>query len=126
MTNSPGATKEQDIAIGVLEREATQTVLSIFEWLAKLDITRSKLGRQRVRLGDGNESVPASDALLNISRVVRHWRYANGFEQDLSATPANDAEEDVVRSRPLESDLKAKPITVERQRRRNIVYDQEG
>src|SRR6185295_10930640 len=122
---SQSATEEQDIAIGVLERETTQTVVSVFERFAKLDMTRGKLGRQHVRIGNVNECIPARDALLDISRVVRHWRYANGFQQDLGAASANDSEEDVVRLRPLESDVKAKPITIKRQRRRDVVYDKE-
>src|SRR2546427_13001327 len=39
---SSRTTEEQDIAIGVLELEATQTVISVFQRLGKLDITRSK------------------------------------------------------------------------------------
>ena len=111
---SPRATKKQDIAIGILDFETTQTVISVFQRLGKLDIARGKFGRQCVRIGDGNERVPASDTLFDVSRVVWHWSYANVFEQDLRSASANDAEEDVVRLRPLEGDLKSKPVSVKR------------
>src|SRR5947207_2945056 len=113
---SPRTTEKQEIAIGVLELETTQTVISVFQWFEKLDIARSKFGRQGVRIRDDNECVPAGDTFFDVSRVVRHWSYANVFEQDLRTASANDAEEDVVRSRPLEGDLKSKPVSVKRKR----------
>jgi hypothetical protein len=114
--SSPRTTEKQDIAVGVLELETTQTVSSVFQWLGKLDIARSKFGRQCVRIRDVNECVPAGDTFFDVSLVVRQWSYANVFEQDLRTAPANDAEEDVVRSRPLEGDLKSKPVSVKRKR----------
>src|SRR5215470_9699145 len=109
-------TEKQDIAVGVLKLETTQTVISVFQWLGKLDIARSKFGRQRVRIRDVNECVPAGDTCFDVSLVVRQWSHANVFEQDLRTAPANDAEEDVVRSRPLEGDLKSEPVSVKRKR----------
>jgi hypothetical protein len=92
--------EEHDIAVGVLEFEAAQTVISILQSLGKLDITRRKFRRQCIRIRDVNECVPAGDTFLDVSLVVRLWSYAYVFEQDLRAAPANDAGEDVVSSRP--------------------------
>ena len=97
---SPRTTEKQDIAVDVLELETTQTVIGVFQWLGQLDIARSKFGRQCVRIRDVNECVPPGDTLFDISLIVRQWSHANVFEQDLRTAPANDAEEDVVRSRP--------------------------
>src|SRR6185503_16086780 len=103
-------TEEQDIAVGVLQLKTTQTVISVFQWLGKLDIARSKFGRQCVRIRDVNECIPAGDTLFDVSLVVRQWSYANVFKQDLRTASANDAEKDVVRSRPLEGDLKSEAV----------------
>src|SRR6185369_16363838 len=121
--SSPRTTEKQKIAVGVLELEATQTVFGVFQWLEKLDIARSKFGRQCVRIRNDDECVPAGDSFFDVSRVVRHWSHANGFHQDLRTAPANDAEEDVVRSRPLEGDLKSQPVSVKRKRGRHVTHD---
>src|SRR5687768_14210532 len=89
----PRTTKKQEVAVGVLDLETTQTVMSVFQWREKLDIARSKFGRECVRIRDDNECVPAGDPFLNVSRVVWHWSNANSFHQDLRPAPANDAEE---------------------------------
>src|SRR5262245_49618154 len=70
-------TKKQEIAVGVLEFKSTQTVIRVSQRLEKLHIARSKFGRQCVRLRDGNEGVPAGDPLLDVARVVWHWRYVS-------------------------------------------------
>jgi hypothetical protein len=75
-----------------------------------------KFGRQCVRIEDDNECVPAGGTFLDVSRAIRCGGYANIFQQDLRTAPANDAEEDVVRFRPLEGDLKSKPVPVKRKR----------
>src|SRR6185312_12452925 len=106
--------EEQDIAVGVLELETAQSVMSVFQRLEKLDIARSKFGRQCIRIRDVNECVPAGDTFFDVSLVVRHWIYTNSFEHDHRTASPNDAEEDVVRSRPLEGDLKSKPVSVKR------------
>src|ERR1041384_750968 len=115
-SSSPRTTEKQDVAVSVFELETTQTVISVFQGLGKLDIARSKFGRQCVRIRDANECVPAGETFVDVSFVVRQWSYANVFEQDLRTAPANDAEEDVVRIRPLESYLKSKPVSVKRKR----------
>src|SRR5262249_34518349 len=86
--SSPRTTEKQNIAVGVLELETAQTVISVFQWLGKLDIARSKFGRQCVRIRDVNERVPAGDTFFDISLVVRQGSYANVFEQDLRSAPA--------------------------------------
>src|SRR5262245_11208622 len=113
------------MAVGVLDLETAQTVIRVRQWHEELDIARSEFGRQLVRIRDGNERIPASDTLLDVSRVVRLWSHANVLEQDLRPAPANDAEEDVVRLRPLEGDLESKPVSVERERCRYVTHDEE-
>src|SRR5688572_31395386 len=97
--------------------------MSVFQWREKLDIARSKFGGQSVRIRDDNECVPAGDTFLDVSRVIRHRGYADVFHQDLRPAPAHDAEEDVVRLRPLEGDLKPKLVPVKRERRRYVAHD---
>src|SRR5262245_59011016 len=72
-----------------------------------------------------NVRVPASDALLDVSRAVRHRSRADLPEEDLRAGPADDAEEDVLGDRPLEGDLESKPVPVERKRRGHVAHDEE-
>src|SRR5262245_17887605 len=90
---SARSSEEQDIAVGVLERETAQPVVRVLERLDEFDVARSELGRQCVGIRNVNESVPACDALLDIPRVVRDWCDANRLEQDLRAAPPDDAEE---------------------------------
>src|SRR5687768_11802832 len=99
MYSSPRTTEEQEIAVGVLDLETTQTVVSIFQWLEKLDIARSKFSGQCVRIRDNDEGVPAGETFVDVSRVVRHGSHTNCFQQDLRTAPAHDAEEDVSRLR---------------------------
>src|SRR5262249_4497655 len=101
-------------------------VTRVFQWLGKIDISRSKFGRQRVRIRNVNECVPAGDTLFDVSLVVRDWSHANSFEQDLRTAPANDAEKDVARGRAPEGDLKSKPVSVKRKRRRYVAHDKKG
>jgi hypothetical protein len=123
---SPRASKEQDVAVSILQRETAETIVSVFQWLDKVDMTRSKLGRQSIRVRNIKKGVPASDSLLDVSRGVWLWLNANSFEQNLSAAAANDAEEDVVGSRPLKGDIKAKPVSVKGERCRDVSHDKEG
>ncbi len=74
---------------------------------------RSKLGRQRIRIRDIKVSVPAGSRL---SLVVRQWIDANVLKHDHRTASAYDAEEEVVVTRPLEGDLKSKPVSVKRKR----------
>src|SRR5437667_2841346 len=99
--SSPRTTEEQDIAVDVLELETTQTVMRVLEWLGKLDIARSKFGRERIRIRDIQVSVPAG---CRVSLAVRQWSDLNGLEHEHRTASANDAEEDIVR-RPLKGDL---------------------
>ena len=114
MLRKPSArtAEEQDIPVGVPKRETAEPVVCIRQWLDKLEIPRGKLGCQGVRIRDGNECVPAGDALLRIPGAVGHRRYANGFQQELGTAPANDAEENVVGLRTLEGDLKPQAVPV--------------
>jgi len=69
--------------------------------------------------------VPASDALLDVARVVRHRIDAHVLEHDHRRAALDDAEEDVVRLRPLERDLEPEAVAIERQRGRHVLDDEE-
>src|SRR5256885_8078743 len=114
--SSSRTTEEQDIAVAVLELETSQTVISILQWFGKLDIARGKFGRQCIRIRDVKVSVPAGDAFFDVSLVVRQRIYTNVLKHDHRTTSPNNAEENVVRSRPLEGDLKSQPVSVKRKR----------
>ena len=47
--------------------------------------------------------VPAGDAFFDVSRVVRHWIDTDVLEHDHRRAALDNAEEDVVRSRALET-----------------------
>ena len=63
--------KEQHVSVGVLEFESTQTIIVVLERLKELDTTRKEFGRQRVRIGDLEVSIPAGPAFLDVSLVIR-------------------------------------------------------
>src|SRR5690349_5520112 len=50
---SPRTTKKQEIAVGVLDFETTQTVVSVLQWLEELDVALSKFCRECVRIRNG-------------------------------------------------------------------------
>src|ERR1041384_839458 len=100
-SSSPRTTEKQDVAVSVFELETTQTVISVFQGLGKLDIARSKFGRQCVRIRDANECVPAGETFVDVSFVVRQWSYANVFEQAPRPPPANNAKKSCGRKPPL-------------------------
>src|SRR6185295_11966817 len=104
------------VAVGILDLETTETVVSVFQRFGKRDIPRTKFGREGVGIGNVNVGIPARDTLLHVSRVIRSWRHADRLQQDLSTALANDPEKDVVRRRPLERDLESKPVPVKRKR----------
>ena len=108
-------TEEQDVAVSVLEFESTQAIIGIFEWFGKLDMARRELRRQRVRIGDIEVGVPAGDAFLDVSRVVRHGIDADVLEHDHRRAAPDNAEEDIVRFGPLKRDVEPETVTIERQ-----------
>ena len=118
-------TKEQNVAVSVLEFESTQAIVGIFEWLGKLDIARRELCCQRVRIGDMEVGVPAGDAFLDVTRVVRPRIDAYCLEHDHRASALNNAEEEVVRFGPLKRDVEAETVAIKRQRGGNMVHDEE-
>src|SRR5436305_6399735 len=63
------------------------------QWLGKLDIARSKFGRQCIRVRNTKVSVPAGRRL---SLVIRQWIYTNALKHDHRTPSAHDAEEGVV------------------------------
>src|SRR5436190_1195060 len=69
--------------------------------------------------------VPAGDALPDVSRVVRKRIDAYVLEHNHRAAPLDDAEEDVIRSRPLKGDVEPEAVAVERQRGGDIPDDEE-
>ena len=70
-------------------------------------------------------SVPAGNAFLDISRVVRHWIDTDGLQNDHCGTPLDNAEEDVVRVGPLKRDVEPETVAIERQRGGDIPDDEE-
>ncbi len=70
-------------------------------------------------------SVPAGNALFDISRVVRHWIDTDVLEHDRRRTPLDNAEKDVVRVGPLKRDVEPETIAIERQRGGDIPDDEE-
>src|SRR6476661_10513655 len=108
--------EEQHIAISVLDFKSPQTITVILEWLKKLDIARRELRRQCIRIRDIKVSVPAGNALVDISRVVRHWINTHVFQHDHRRTPPDDAEEDVVVTGALKRDVEPETVAIKRQR----------
>lgn len=96
--------------------------MSVFEWFRKLDTTRRKFGRQRIRIRNVKVSVPTC---RGFSLVVREWIYTDDLEHDHCATPAYDAKEWIV-SGLLKSDLKSKPVAIKRECCRCVMHDEEG
>jgi hypothetical protein len=101
-----GPAEEENVAIRVLEFEATQAVVGVFQGFGERDLTRSEFGRQGVRIWDLKKCIPSGDPLLHLPCVIWHWSYTNSLEEDLRAAPPDDAEEDIVGSRSLEGDVK--------------------
>ena len=120
-----GTTEKQDVSVGVLELESTQTIIVVLEWLGKLDIARREFCCQRVRIGDVEVRVPAGPAFLDVSLVVRQWIDANVLEHDHRGTPLDDAEEDVVRVGPLKRDVEPETVAIKRQRGGDVLDDEE-
>jgi len=106
--------EKQNVAVSVLEFESTQAVIGIFKWLGKLDIARRELCRRRVRVGDIEVGVPAGDAFLDVSRVVRHWSYADVLEHDHRSAAPDNPKEDVVGFGPLKRNVKPETVAIKR------------
>ena len=118
-------TEKQNVAVGVLQFESAQAVMGIFERFEKLDMARRELCRQQVRIGDMEVGVPAGDALLDVSCVVRHWIDADGLEHDHRTAALDNAEEDVVRFGSLKRNVEPEKVAIKRQRGRNIIHNEE-
>src|SRR5262245_47814957 len=71
------------------------------------------------------EGVPAGNAFLDVSRVVRHWIDTNGLQDNRRPTPLDNAEEDVVFTWPLKRDVEPETVAIKRQRGGDIPYDEE-
>src|SRR5215217_5497109 len=98
-------TERQNVAVSVPEFESTQPIIGIFEWFGKLDIARRELCRQRVWIRDMEVRVPAGDAFIDVSCVVRHWINTDVLEHDHRGAALDNAKEDVVRFGSLKCDI---------------------
>src|SRR6266404_1856387 len=121
----PGTSKKQNVTVGVLEFESTQSVMCIFEWLGKLDSARRKFRSQSVRIGNINISVPWRAAITHVPRVVRHRHGADFLEKDHRPAALHDSEEKVV-GLSLKCDLKPELVAIKRKRRRHILNNKTG
>src|SRR5205814_5685012 len=119
--------EEQQIAISVLDFKSTQTIIGVIllEWLKKLDIARREFRRQCIRIWDMKEGIPASNTLLDISRVVRYGLDTDVLQNDRRPTPLDNPEENVVFTGPLKRDVEPETVAIKRQRGGNIPYDEE-
>src|SRR5262245_539172 len=117
--------KKQHVAVHILEFESTQAVMRIFEWLGKLDIARRELCRQRVGIGDIEVGVPAGDAFLDVSRVIRHGIHADVLEHDHRGATSDNAEKDIVRFGSLKRDVESETVAIKRQRGWDTPDDEE-
>jgi len=117
----PRTAKEQDVTVQVLELEATQTVIGIYEWSREFDISRRVLGRQHIRIRNVKIRVPAS---CRLPPVVWHRLYTDILKHQHCATAAYDTEEEIV-AEACEYDLEPKPIAIERKRSSDVTHDEE-
>src|SRR6267142_6964040 len=119
--------EEQHIAVSVLEFKSPQTIIGIvvLEWSKKLNIARREFCRQCIRIWDMKVSIPAGNTFFDISRVIRHWIDTDVLQDDHRGTPPDNAEEDIVVTGPLKSDVEPETVAIKRQRRRDIFYDEE-
>src|SRR5262245_16095140 len=95
--------------------------MSVLEWFRELDISGCELRRQRVRIRNVDIGVPSSPRL---PPVVWEGIHTDILEHDHRATPAHDAEEDIV-GRPLKEDLEPKPVAIEGKGSRHVSHDEE-
>src|SRR5262249_14828914 len=123
--SSPRTPEEQYIAVSVLDLKPPQTIIVVLERLKKLDIARREFCRQRIGIRDMKVSVPAGNALFDISRVVRYWINADGLQHDHRRTPPDNAEEDVLVTGPLKRDVEPETVAIKRESRGDILYDEE-
>src|SRR5580765_6797129 len=93
--------------------------------MKKLDIARRELCRQCIRIRDIKVGIPAGNAFFDISRVVRHWIDTDVLQHDHRRTPPDNAEGDVVVTGPLKRDVEPETVAIKRQRRRDILNDEE-
>ena len=61
--NSRAAAEEQDVAVEILELEATQAIVGVLERHGERDMARRDLYRQRVRIRDVQIGVPSGAAV---------------------------------------------------------------
>ena len=117
--------EEQYISVSVPDFKSPQPIIVVLEWLKKLNITRRKLCRQRIRIRDIKVSVPAGDSFFDISFVIGYGINTNVLQHDHRPAPLNNGEEDVVVTRPLKRDVEPETVAIKRQRYGNILYDEE-
>src|SRR6185295_10608504 len=124
--SSPGTTEKQNITVGVLHFETTQSIIGVFKWLKERHITRRKFSRECVGVRHVYICVPAGDTLFDIPRIVRYGRHAYVFEQDLRTTSADDAKKNVARFRALEGNVKSKFVPIKGKRCRDVPHNKKG
>src|SRR5947209_8580911 len=88
-------------------------------------MARREFCRQCIRIRDMKVSVPARNAFLDISRVVRHWLDTHVLQHDHRRTPLDNTEEDVVVSGPLKGDVESETVAIKRQCGGDILHDEE-
>lgn len=106
--------EEQQAAIGIFDFKSPQIVTVVHEWLKQIDIARREFRRHCLRIRDKEIGVPAGNALLDISRVVRHWIDTDVLHHDHCRALLDDAEENVVATGSLERDVEPESVAIER------------
>ena len=101
------------------------SLIVVFEWCKKLDITRREFCRQCIRIWNMKVCVPAGNAFFDISCVVRHGIDTNVLQNDHRRTSLDNAEEDVVVTGSLKRDVEPETVAIKRQCCGDIFYDEE-
>ena len=113
--------EKQDVAIGVLKFESSQTVVGILQRYREGSTSRCKLCGQRLGIRDAEESIPPG---LWLASAIRERLYSDRLDHDHRRIAAENCKKWVV-SGLLEGDLKTEHIAIKRKCRGNVRHDEE-
>jgi hypothetical protein len=117
---SRGRPKNNTIAVDIFKLEATQAVISIFKRDRKGDTSRRKLGRQRIRIGHIDISVPSGP---RVALAVGERFLADSLDEDHRSIATHNCDKWILIGM-LIGDVKTEPVAIERSCLCDVPHDE--
>jgi hypothetical protein len=113
--------KKQNVAIGILKLESSQSVVRVLQRYREVSTSRRKLCGQRIGIRDAEEGIPSG---LWLTSAIRERLYTDRLDHDHRRITTENCKKGLV-SRLLKGDLKPELVAIVRHCHGNVRHDEE-